>query len=189
MAAQVEHRSFTMAEYERMVEIGILSEDERVELLDGELYRMSPIGARHVHAVRTLTNLLVKQIGHRALIDVQNPIRLDDDSVPQPDIAVLHCRNYAAALPKAADVLLVIEVADSSVAYDRGMKFPRYAAAGIAEAWLIDLLAGIVERHSEPRDGIYRQITLARTGDTLTSTVLAELTIAVDAVLGLSDTL
>ena len=187
MAAPILHRPFTAAEFERMVEIGILSEDERVELLGGEMYRMSPIGARHVQVVNALNDLLWTMIGHAATISVQNPIRLDDDSMPLPDIAALRRRNYAA-LATPADVLLVIEVADSSLAYDRGTKFPRYAAAGIAEAWLIDLAAGIVERHSEPRGGLYRQITIARAGDTLASTVLTELTIPVDAVLGTGDT-
>ncbi len=188
MAPLTLRRPFTAAEYERMVEIGILSEDESVELLGGEINAMSPIGARHVHVVMVLTDLLVKRIGHAALVGVQNPIRLDDDSMPLPDIAALRLRNYSSALPTAADVLLVIEVADSSLAYDRGMKFPRYAAAGIAEAWLIDLAAGIVERHTEPRDGLYRQITLARAGDTLASTILTELTIPVDMLLGIGDT-
>jgi Uma2 family endonuclease len=188
MAAPTLHRTFTAAEYERMIETGILSEDEQIELLGGEMYYMSPVGARHVHVVMVLTDLLVKQIGHAALVGVQNPIRLNDNSMPLPDLAVLRPRNYSSALPTPADVLLVVEVADSSLAYDRGTKFPRYAAAGIPEAWLIDLTAGIVERHSEPRDGFYRQITLARAGDTLTSTVLAELTIPVDTVLGTSDT-
>jgi len=188
MAAPIVHRTFTAAEYERMIEIGILSEDERIELLGGEICAMSPIGVRHAYTVRTLTNLFVKHVGHAAIIDVQNPIRLDDDSMPLPDIAVLHPRNYSSALPTPADVLLLIEVADSSLAYDRGMKFPRYAAAGIPEAWLVDLTAEIVERHTEPRDGLYRQITIARAGDTLASTVLPELTIAVSAVLGTADT-
>jgi Uma2 family endonuclease len=126
-------------------------------------------------------------IGQAAIISVQNPIRLDDDSMPLPDVAALRRRNYIAALPTPADVLLVIEVADSSLAYDRGTKFPRYAAAKIPEAWLVDLAAGIVERHSEPRDGLYRQITLARAGDTLASTILLELTIPIDTVLGITD--
>ncbi|MDQ2783754.1 MAG: Uma2 family endonuclease [Chloroflexota bacterium] len=187
MAAPTLHRPFTAAEYERMVEIGILSEDERVELLGGEICYMSPIGARHAQSVTVLSDLLWTQIGRVAYVGVQNPIRLDDDSMPLPDIAALRRRNYAIALPTPADVLLVVEVADSSLAYDRGTKFPRYAAAGIAEAWLIDLAAGIVERHTEPRDGLYRQITLARAGDTLASTVLTELAIPVDAVLGIGD--
>jgi Uma2 family endonuclease len=188
MAAPTLHRTFTVAEYERMVEAGILSEDERVELLDGEINAMSPIGVPHANAVRVLTNLLVKQIGHAAIIDVQNPFRLNDNSMPQPDLAALRPRSYRSALPTPADVLLLIEVADSSLAYDRGTKFPRYAAAGIPEAWLVDLTARIVERHSEPRDGLYRQITIARAGDTLASTVLPELTISVDVVLGMTDT-
>jgi Uma2 family endonuclease len=188
MTAPTLHRPFTTTEFERMVEAGILTEDERVELLDGEINAVSPIGVPHANAVRVLTNLLVKQIGHAAIIDVQNPIRLDDNSMPLPDLAALRPRNYRSALPTPADVLLVIEVADSPLAYDRGTKFPRYAAAGIVEAWLVDLSAGIIERHSEPRDGLYRQITIARAGDTLASTILTEMVIPVDAVLGMTDT-
>jgi Uma2 family endonuclease len=184
MAAPILHRTFTAAEFERMVETGILAEDERVELLDGEINAMSPIGVPHANAVRVLTNLLVKQIGHTAIIDVQNPIRLNDNSMPLPDLAALRPRSYRSALPAPADVLLVIEVADSSRDYGRATKFPRYAAAGIPEAWLIDLPAGIVELHSELRGGFYRQITIARAGDTLVSTILTEVAIPVDTVLG-----
>ncbi|MDQ6602485.1 MAG: Uma2 family endonuclease [Chloroflexota bacterium] len=187
MAAPTLHRTFTVTEYERMIETGILSENERVELFGGELYRMSPIGARHVHAVNALNDLLWTMIGHAAIISVQNPIRLDDDSMPLPDLAALRRQNNTDTLPTPADVLLVIEVADSSLAYDRGIKFPRYAAAGIAEAWLIDLAAEIVERHSEPRDGLYRQITLARAGDTLTSAVFVELMIPISAVFSIGE--
>jgi Uma2 family endonuclease len=188
MAAPTLHRTFTTAEFERMVEAGILAEDERVELLGGEINAMSPIGVPHAYAVRVLNGLLTRQVGHVAIIDVQNPIRLDDNSMPLPDLAALRPRNYRSALPTPADVLLVIEVADSPLAYDRGTKFPRYAAAGIVEAWLVDLTAGIIERHSEPRDGLYRQITIARAGDTLASTILTEMVIPVDAVLGMTDT-
>lgn len=188
MAAPTLHRTFTTAEYERMVEAGILSEDERIELLDGEINAMSPIGVDHAYAVRMLNSLLNRQVGLIAIIDVQNPIRLNDNSMPQPDLAALRPRNYRSALPTPADVLLLIEVADSSLAYDRGTKFPRYAGAGISEAWLVDLTAGIIERHSEPRDGLYRQITIARAGDILASTIFPELTIPVDVVLGITDT-
>jgi Uma2 family endonuclease len=188
MAAPILHRTFTTAEFERMVETGILTEDERVELLDGEINAMSPIGVPHANAVRALNGLLYRQIGHAAIIDVQNPIRLNDKSMPLPDLAALRRRSYRSALPTPADVLLVIEVADSSLAYDRGTKFPRYAAAGIPEAWLIDLTGKVIERHTEPRDGLYRQITIARAGETLASTVLTELAIPIDTVLGTDDT-
>ncbi len=120
------------------------------------------------------------------MLSVQSPIRLDDASEPQPDLAILRQRDYRAALPGPADVLLVIEVADSSHDYDRATKLPRYAAAGIPESWLADLVAGVPERHSEPRDDLYRQIAIGRPGDTLASTVLPALAIPVSVALGQS---
>ncbi len=188
MAAPTLHRHFTAAEYERMVETGVLAENERIELLDGEIYTRSPIGARHAQVVNVLNDVLGAQIGRETYIGIQNPIRLGERSRPQPDIAVLRRRNYTAALPTPADVLLVIEVADSSHVYDRATKFPIYAAAGIPEAWLVDLTTDTVERHSEPRDRYYRQITIARAGETLASTVIAELVIVIDTILGTNET-
>ena len=166
-----------------MVEAGIMAEDERVELLGGEFYEMAPIGLRHVRAVRVLNDLLNEHIRRVAVIDVQNPILLNDKSRPQPDVIVLHRRDYPG-YPSPADVFVVIEVADSSLAYDRDVKFPRYAAAGIPEAWLVDLNANVIERYSDPRDGRYRQIFVAGIGDVLSSTTLPDLAIPVAAVVG-----
>lgn len=184
MATPLPRYRFTVAEYDRMGEAGILGEDDRVELLAGEIIEMSPTGPLHVYSVAMVNDLLTAQIGRGFLISVQSPVRLDDASEPRPDLAVLRRRDYRAALPGPADVLLVIEVADSSRDYDRASKLPRYAAAGIPESWLADLVAGVVERHSEPRDGLYRQIALGRPGDTLASTVLPGLAIPVAAALG-----
>src|SRR5215472_12642971 len=144
------HRYITAAEFERMVEAGIFKPDERIELLDGELYAMAAIGARHASAVRRLINLLARRLGDQAIIDAQNPILLGEKALPQPDILVLHDNDYAPdTFPTPADVFIIIEVADSSLAYDRDVKFPRYAAAGIPEAWLVDLNANVIERHSD----------------------------------------
>jgi len=186
-ATGVRQRHLSADEYQQMAEIGILDADERIELIGGEMYHIAAIGVRHADTMRTLNRILNRQVGSVALVDVQDPIRLDDETMPQPDFTIVRDRRYRDGHPTPRDILMVFEVADSSREYDRGMKFPHYAAAGIAEAWLIDLTAGIVERHSEPRDGLYRQITIARAGDTLASTVLTELTIPVDAVLGTGD--
>lgn len=187
MAITTFRRLLTADEYQQMAELGILDEDERIELLGGEMYHMAAIGARHANAVRVLNRILNRQVGAIAIIDVQNPMRLDAESLPQPDILVLRDRVYTS-LPTPADTFIIVEVGDSSRDTDRGTKFPRYAAAGIPEAWLVDLIANVIERHNDPRDGLYRQITLARPGDTLTSTVFPQLAIPVDAVLGTSDT-
>jgi Uma2 family endonuclease len=185
-ATGVRRRPLSADEYQQMAELGILDENERIELIGGEMYHMAAIGVRHANAVRVLNRMFNQQIGAVAIIDVQNPIRLDDESLPQPDILVLRDRAYPE-LPTPADTFMVVEVGDSSRDMDRGTKFPRYAAAGIAEAWLVDLVADLIERYSEPRDGLYRQITLACAGDTLSSTVFPQLAIPVDAVLGTSD--
>jgi Uma2 family endonuclease len=168
--------------------VGILDEDERIELIGGEMYHMAAIGVRHADTMRALNRLLNRQVGAGALVDVQDPVRLDDETLPQPDITIVRDRRYRDGHPTPRDILIVFEIADSSRAYDRGLKFPRYAAAGIAEAWLVDLTGNLIERHSDPRDGMYRQVITARPGDTLASTVLTELAIPVDAVLGSTET-
>lgn len=184
MAASLPRYRFTVVDYRRMGESGILAPDARVELLDGEIVTMSPIGPLHVYSVTLLNDHLAARVGPEWLVAVQSPIQLDDYSEPQPDLAVLRRRDYRTALPTPADVLLVIEVADSSREYDRETKLRRYAAAGIPESWLADLTSTVLERHSEPRDGLYRQVALGRPGDTLASTVVPDLTIPVDLALG-----
>lgn len=179
----VTRRRFTAAEYHQMAEAGILTEDDRVELIGGEIVEMSPIGGRHVESVTRLTQLLSRQVGQAALVSVQNPVRLAADDEPQPDLTVIRDRPYHGAVPAADDVLLLIEVADSSLLYDRQVKLPRYAAAGIAEAWLVDLGAGTIGRYTEPSATGYRQLTRAGRGETLTSTVLSMVSIPVATVI------
>ncbi len=180
-------RLLTADEYQQMAETGILSEDERIELLGGEIYHLAAIGVRHANAVRALNRILNRQVGTIAIVDVQNPIRLDDESMPQPDILVLRDRNYAA-LPTPGDLFILIEVGDSSHDSDRRTKFPRYAAAGIPEAWLVDLANDVIERYSEPRNRNYRVAMFAHVGESLTSTVLPVLTIPADLVLDPDET-
>lgn len=174
-------RPFTVAEYERMAASGIISAQERTELIDGEVITMSPIGPRHALCVNRLTRLLSKQVPDGAILSVQNPIRLSDRHEPQPDLIVQRDVNYTAT-PTAADVFLLIEVSDSTLAYDQEVKMPLYAAAGIAEAWVIDLAAVRVVRYTDPRDGAYQHVVSAGKGESLASTALPTLTIGVDAI-------
>ncbi|GIW50689.1 MAG: hypothetical protein KatS3mg081_0044 [Gemmatimonadales bacterium] len=155
MAVQLMKRRFTVAEYHKMAEAGILGEDDRVELLEGELVAMAPIGSRHATCVRRLNYLLSRGVGERAIVDVQNPIRLSEYSEPQPDLALLKPRPdfYAAAHPGPEDVLLVVEVAETSADYDREVKIPLYARAGIPEVWLVDLAGAQIETFRQPAQG------------------------------------
>jgi Uma2 family endonuclease len=137
---EVKRRRFTVHDYHRMGEAGILHEDDRVELIEGELVEMTAIGTRHFSCVNRLNRLLVMHVGDDAIVSVQNPVRLNEYNEPQPDLTVIRPRDYLESLPKPEDVLLLIEVSDTTLAYDRGVKLPLYARAGIREVWIVDLL-------------------------------------------------
>ena len=149
---------------------GILREDSRVELMEGELIDMAPIGSLHASVVTTLTELLVSQARGLVIVTSQNPISLPPDSEPQPDIALLKpsADRYRSALPTAADVLLVIEVADTTAEYDREIKLPLYARHGISEVWLIALKGGLLEIFLEPGSKGYRKLLRPDRGETIT---------------------
>ena len=150
-------RRFTVAEYCAMAEAGILAEDERIELLDGEIIVMPPIGEPHEDGTTRLGSDLTHRLYGRAWVRVQNSVRLDDYGLPEPDIAVVCLRDdYHRNRPMPADVLLLIELADSSLEQDRAVKLPRYAAAGIPEVWIVNLRARQVEAYDQPEDGAYQ---------------------------------
>ncbi|WP_117237315.1 Uma2 family endonuclease [Thermus sediminis] len=152
MRAVVRRRPFTAKEYHRLLEAGILREDDRVELIEGEILEMSPIGSRHLAAVNRIARLFFQRFGDRAIVSVQNPIHLDPRSEPQPDLTLLkpNPSDYAEALPTPQEVLLLVEVMDTSQAYDREVKLPLYARAGIPEVWLLDLEARRLEVYRKP---------------------------------------
>jgi Uma2 family endonuclease len=179
-------RRFTVDEYERMATAGILTEDDRVELIDGEVVEMSPIDPPHASGVKRLNRLLGRQLGDSALIGVQDPVQLSRFAAPQPDLSVLRPRadDYAQAHPTPADIFFVIEVADSSLETDRKVKLPLYARAEIPEVWLVDLNGERIERHTEPRNGAYRRVDVATRGETIVSAALPALALEVDAILG-----
>ena len=155
--------------YHRLGDAGILGADDRVELIEGEVVAMSPIGAAHVGAVMALTRLLVVAFGDRAHVSPQGSVRLDANSEPQPDLALLRPRadQYRNALPAPADILLLVEVADSSLRFDRLVKLPLYARHGIPEVWIVDLAAGAIEVHRGPGPAGYAAATRAGRGDRL----------------------
>ena len=186
MSVQVERWVFNVDEYHRMSDAGILSEDDPVELIEGEIVRMSPIGSRHIGCVNRLNTSLNRNAGQFAIVSVQNPIRLDDYSEPEPDIALLKHRSdfYSQSLATVEDVLLVIEVADTSVEYDRNVKLPLYAKAGIPEVWLATLPEDGVEAHSQPINGIYQEVRVVKRGEFLSPEAIPSLVLSVDDILG-----
>jgi len=157
----VARRPITVTEYHRMGEVGILGERDHVELIEGELVAMSSIGSNHQGTVNSLTHGLVQAVGQHAVVAVQGPVRLDDFSEPEPDFALLRPRAdfYRDAHPTPADVLLLIEVADTSLNYDRAVKRALYARHSIPELWIVDLTAGEVEICRRPGPGGYAAIT------------------------------
>lgn len=186
MSVQITRRHFNTAEYYRMTEAGILSEGDRVELIDGEVVEMSPIGSRHAACVDRLNKLLNMLIAEDVIVRVQNPIVIDDYSEPQPDISLLRPRPdfYAQRHPQPTDVLLVVEVADSSTQFDREIKLPLYAQAMLPEVWLVNLPSDTVELYSQPINGAYQISRTLKRGESLVSTAVSNLSLDVAAILG-----
>jgi Uma2 family endonuclease len=181
---EVTRRRFTVHDYHRMGEAGILHEDDRVELIEGEIVEMAAIGTRHFSCVNGLNRLLVRGVGDEAIVSVQNPVRLDEHNEPQPDLAVLRVRDYRESLPTPEDVLLLMEVSDTTLRYDREVKLPLYARAGIREVWILDLPGEVIERHTGPSGSSYRNTERVRSEQALAPLALPELTLLVDDLLG-----
>jgi Uma2 family endonuclease len=186
MGMPLTHRRFTVDEYHRMAEVGVFEEDDRVELLDGEIVEMTPLGSRHVACVVRLTDLLSRHAGEGPLVSVQNPLVLADRSEPQPDLVVLPSRtDLSGARPLgAADALLVIEVADTSVEHDRDVKIPLYARAGIPEVWLVNLPADRIEVYQDQAAGRYTTRRIVARGASLSPLHLPDVTLSAADILG-----
>lgn len=160
-------RKISLAEYHRMAEVGILTEDDRVELLNGEIIVMSPVGPSHTAHVKGINRVLSKLLEGLATIGVQDPVVLDDLSEPIPDISILHWRedDYVQAHPRPQDVFLLIEVADSSVNVDRGTKLTTYAQAGIPAYWIVNIPAKQVEVYRQPVENFYQDKQIYKAPD------------------------
>lgn len=159
-------RRFTIKEYRRMVDAGILREDDRIELIEGEIIEMSPIRERHAAGVTDLTQAFYAGLIGRAIINVQSPVQLPPRSEPEPDLAVLRLREdrYRTGLPQRDDVLLLIEVSDTTLAYDRGIKLTMYARARIPEVWIWDVKGRRVFVNRGPRNGAYQEVSIVTEG-------------------------
>jgi Uma2 family endonuclease len=180
LPAWLARRPITVSDYYKMAEVGILTEHDRVELIEGQIIEMVPIGSEHAGKVNNLTYLLVTTLGTRAVVSVQNPVRLSNILEPEPDFAVLKPRpdRYAGGHPTAADVLLLIEVADSSLNYDRIVKARLYARHGVPELWVVDIKARRITVHRNPIGDAYTDITERSPADTLEIAALPGATIS-----------
>ncbi len=172
----VRHR-FTIEDYHRMGEAGVFEPDAKVELLRGEVVEMTPIGNRHCVSVDLFTRLFSRRVGEHGGVRVQQPIELPPDSEPEPDLAIvrLPLEQYAEEHhPRPDDVLLLVEVAESSVKKDRRLKLPLYAEHGIAEVWIVDLPAGVIDVFTSPKDGTYTAQRTTRPGDAIVPTAFPD---------------
>jgi Uma2 family endonuclease len=186
MSVELIRHRFTADQYHQMAEAGILRDDDRVELIEGEIVEMTPIGPRHGAVVDRLTHVLVRGCGDRAIVRVQGSIRLGLHSEPQPDVVLLRPRpdSYQKALPGPESVLLAIEVAETSLPYDRGIKLRLYARAGVPEVWLVDLVRNQVEVHREPTPEGYSREEIVSGGDRLVPMALPDVSLSPADLLG-----
>jgi Uma2 family endonuclease len=169
----------------RMADAGIFGEDDRIELIDGELIDMAPIGDDHAATVNVLNRALVIAFNDRALVSPQNPVRIDQFNEPQPDFVVFRPRadNYRTA-PRGGpeDALLLVEVADTSLRFDRTVKLPLYARAGFAEVWIVDLKHRVLHAYRDPSDGEYATVQTYRAGDCIVLALAPDIVITLDGV-------
>ncbi len=178
-------RAFTVDEYYRMAEVGILGPEERVELLEGRIFVLPPKTPPHASTVMVMTKLFHQDLGGAAIVSVHNPVRLDRYSEPEPDVSLLEPREdfYASRHPGPDDALLLVEVAETTADSERSVKIPLYAGAGIPEVWLVNLVAGRIEVYRKPAGGAYAEVTTAALGDTLRPLEITGVTLSVDQIL------
>jgi Uma2 family endonuclease len=185
MTTIVGRHQFTVDEYRRLADLGLLGEDDRTELLNGEIFDMPAIRPPHAFCVDALTKICVLGAGDAAVVRTQNPVTLSDWSEPQPDVLLLRgpLDRYRTAHPTAADILLVIEVADTSYRHDREVKLPLYATAGVPEVWIVNLSARQIEVYREPDGESYRERRVVGAEGQVAPAALPQLVVPVVAVL------
>ena len=177
---------FDVHQYHAMAKAGVLKEDDRVELIDGEIVAMSSIGPALVGAVNPSNMFWAIRLGGRAIVQIQNPIRLDERNQPQPDIAILKLKDdfYRSGLAGPDDVLLLIEVSDTTLRYDRRIKLALYARFGIPEVWIVNIRARSIEVYTDPVNGEYTSLQTFRRGQTITPTAFPDIVLPVSDIIG-----
>ena len=186
MQVEATKRLFTVDDYYRMADAGILTPENRVELIDGEVIQMSPIGARHAGCVNAANDLFVNAFRGRAIVSIQNPLRLNNYTEPEPDAVLLKYRSdsYRAKRAMGSDALLVLEVADTTLSYDVNVKVPRYAESGVPEVWIEDLENNLLLVYRDPERAGYRTALTFQPADWVFVTTFPDVTFRVDAFLG-----
>jgi len=186
MQTEATKKLFTVDEYYRMAEIGVIREDTRTELINGEIIEMSPMGPRHASSVSRITEFMVPLLKAKAQLRPQLPLRLNDYNEPQPDLCFVKRRldYYGAKHPGSGDTLLAIEVSDTSLAYDRDVKSGVYAAARVSEFWVVDLPGGVLLIFRDPSKGAYKTSLTLHRGESATALAFPEIEIPVADLLG-----
>jgi Uma2 family endonuclease len=180
----LEKRRFTAHEYLKMAELGILAHDEKLELIDGEIYKkMSPIGLPHLWCVMRLTKIFERVLGNKVFVSVQNPLRLDDYNEPEPDV-VLFALEAMNRQPTAKDALLVVEVSDSTLNLDRKVKLPLYARFDVVEVWIVNVSEKCVEAYRDAKDGMYRQVKMYDETEVIAPVKFPDVSFSVGEILG-----
>lgn len=187
MTLVMTRRRFSVKEYYTMAKAGVFGEDDRVELVDGEIVEMAAVGSHHAGCVKYLNTLFSRKVGDRVIVSVQDPVQIDDLTVFQPDLAILLPRDdfYMNSHPTPKDVLLIIEVSDSSVAYDRNVKIPKYAQAGVPEVWQVNLVYGLIDTFGDldPTTIRYRAMRRYSRGQQIVPTLLTDVVLEVGDIL------
>ncbi|MGD1712289.1 Uma2 family endonuclease [Dapis sp. BLCC M172] len=186
MSVELLRRLFTVDEYYKMLEAGVFTENERVELIRGEIINMSPMGIRHSACVKPLAELFILRLAKTVTVGIQDPVRLNNTSEPQPDVSLLQRRPdfYETQQPQPEDVFLLIEVSDTTIKYDREVKISLYAENNIVEVWLVNLTEECLEVYRQPIANGYEIVQTFQRGETVTIQALPNVTFTVDEILG-----
>ncbi len=184
--ALIERFLFTTDVYHQMIKLGILNKYDNVELLEGDLIKMSAMGPRHLSSINRLTEFFILQLQGKAMVSTQGPVEVSQYSEPEPDVTLLKKRDdyYRDAIPKAEDAYLVIEVADTTLVKDRGVKLAAYARAKIVEFWIVNLQEYVIEVYTNPLGSSYQTVRIVHRHETLSPVLLASVVLEADEVLG-----
>ena len=176
---------FTVDDYYKMIEMGMIEDYERSEIIDGEMVPKMTIGDKHAAVVNRLNRILARLLPNSVLLSVQNPLRISDFDEPEPDFVLADLTRYDGNRhPRPEETLVVIEVADASLKVDRATELPMYAKAGIGEVWIVNLRDDVVEIHQEPTVDIYQHVKVFKRGEKVDSPTLPQLSFDVDSIIG-----